>query len=171
MSDPYIIVHPITVRGTKYEVKVTDNGDWVTQAGSEQIRAATRTGLKDKLTELSARAAVAIAIPFVLLTDSNYGRSGTVSRGLVTGIHAGNGNLMITWTTGWRAGKKTQWTPSYQDVVFGGDVTDEDVEQWRELRKVKAAATRELESFEQERKIQLRDRAVVAVQEAVSGNA
>jgi hypothetical protein len=172
MANPYIEVHPIEVRGTKYQVHVTEGGDWCAQVGKENIRSSTRVGLRDKLRELSAKASVTIAVPFTWLNDNGGGREGPrTSRGLVTGVHAGNGNLMVTWTTGWRAGRKAQWEPNYQDVIFDGDATDEDIERWAALRKAKNDATCALELFEQEHKIYIRDKAVVAVQEAVNADA
>lgn len=167
--DTFVEVHPIEVRGTSYPVTVDEAGRWHTIVGSERITGDTRAELQDKLRELSAKAAVRVEIPFVLMTaGGGIRREGDgTARGIVTGIHAGNGNMLVDWKTGWQAGQKTQWTPSYSDVIFEGDISADDVRHWRQLKRELQEATRELSDFEQPRKIQLRDRVVVAIKEAV----
>jgi hypothetical protein len=164
-----IKVHPIEVRGTKHQVTVDEGGDWIAAVGSEILRSKTRSGLVDKIRELSAKAAVAIEIPFLLVND---GMHKGIARGVVTGIHAGNGNMLVRWITGWQAGKQMQWTPSYTDVIFDGAIPDEDVEKRHELAEAKRVATRDLYEFDRLRAIQLRDLAVAAIDRAVrDGNA
>lgn len=162
------MVHPIEVRGTKYEIEVDEAGRWHTIVGSERVTAESRSELKDKLLELSAKAAVKVAIPFTLMTSSGgVRRDRSPARGVITGIHAGNGNMLVKWLSGWQAGTSTQWTPSYQDVIFEGDVSLEDAAEYARLREADQQAKQALALFINERKIELRDRVVVAIKEAV----
>jgi hypothetical protein len=165
-----IQVHPIEVRGTKHHVTVDESGDWCATVGKETLRSKTRSGLVDKLRELTAKAAVTIEIPFLLVNGGS--RGDRPARGVVTGIHSGNGNMLIRWTTGWQAGKSQQWSPSYSDVIFDGAIPDEDVEKRSVLAEAKRVATAELYDFDRLRTIQLRDLAVAAIDRAVrDGNA
>lgn len=161
-----IKVHPLVVRHHEYEVHVSTSGDFQTTVGATTLTSPTYSGLKDKLLDLTAKAAVTVHVPFVLMTGGGMVNR-EPARGVVTGIHGGNGNLMVSWSTGWQAGQKTQWTPNYGDVIFT-DATAEEVEQWRALRKASSDAQNALNQFEHDRKIQLKELAVKAVAEAVN---
>jgi hypothetical protein len=161
----HITVHPMEIRGTRYEVSVDPSGNFCTNVGSELVRSPTRTGLQDKLRELTAKASVKVRIPFVLMTAGRGITGAEVAQGYITGIHAGNGNMMVEWVTGWQAGQKTQWTPSYADVIFAS-ATEAEVAQWRSLRRASSEAQNELGTFESERRFDIRAAAVKAVEEA-----
>lgn len=165
----YIDVHPMEVRGTRYEIQVDEAGNWSTIVGSERISVASRDYLRDKLLELTAKASVVVAIPFVLLNGGAMSKE--TCRGVVTGIHAGNGNLLVQWTSGRQAGQKTQWTPSYQDVVMEGATSEGTVRAWHELLDAKHKAASNLTEFERLRKIDLRKLAVETVERAVASGA
>jgi hypothetical protein len=165
--DIYIPVHPIEVRGTTYHVKVDASGTWFADAGGSTVTAPTKDALAIKLRQLTAEAAVTVEIPFVLLASGSGGKNGP-ARGVITGIHAGNGNLLVSWATGWQAGKKAQWTPGYNDLILAGSTSEETIEQWQELDRVKREASKKLYEFEMARKINLKDLAVAAIKKAVT---
>lgn len=166
----YIEVHPIEVRGTSYPVKLSPEGVFCAEAGGQLLKSPTRDGLEDKLRELTAKAQVKVAIPFTLMTAGNGLRGQTgPARGVATGIHVGNGNMMVEWRTGWLAGKKAQWTPSHYDVIFSGDVTDEDYATWSELRRAKIDAEHALNDYQVKHKLDLRSVVVAQIEEAVRG--
>lgn len=163
-----IKVHPMQVRNHEYEIRVDEKGRFLTNVGTETLYSSTRDGLRDKLMELTAKAAVKLAIPFVLVNGG--GRSDPFARGTVVGVHGGNGNLLVEWSTGWQAGSKTQWSPSYGDIVFG-DVTTEEVEQYLELRKLKNIAEENLVHYGHPRKLDIKVEAQAALQKAVDHGA
>lgn len=164
-----IKVHPLLVRHHEYEVHIDEHGVFQTIVGVEVVKSNTRDGLKDKLMELTAKAQVRLDIPFVYLNGG--GRNGNCARGRVTGLHGGNGNLMVEWTTGWRAGERMQFTPSFGDVIFNGSVTDAEVDAYLELRKASRLAEEQLTDYTRTRKLDLKTLAATQLAEAVSANA
>ena len=164
-----IKVHPLLVRHHEYEVHLNEHGVFQTTVGVETLQSNTRDGLKDKLMEVTAKAQVKLSIPFVYLNGG--GRNGNSARGIVTGLHGGNGNLMVEWQTGWRKGERQQWTPSYGDVIFTGSVTDAEVEEYIELRKAANVATEQLNDYARTRKLDLKTLAATQLAEAVASNA
>ena len=161
-------MHPIEVRGQKFPVRADANGTFMATAGGTTLHSPTYAGLRDKLLNLTAKAQVRLSVPFVLINAGPTG-DGHVS-GIVTGIHGGNGNLLVTWTGGNRKGQKDQWTPGYSDVVFS-EASAEEVARYRELRRRKAEADAVLFRFTEDRKIDLQAVVKAAVEEAVKDNA
>lgn len=97
----------LEVRGVEYTVSVDDGGYfYANDATNTQVEASTLEGLREKLMATLSRTKIKIAIPMIAKKRSyEWDGAKVYSRGTITGMHASNGNLLVTWEDG----KKEQW--------------------------------------------------------------
>lgn len=85
--------------GEWFKLRVDDDGNWLTEAAGRTLRQPTRAKLIadiDRVLRLEKRA---VHIPITVVENKSNGHL-RLKHGVVTGIHAGTGNLMISWDIG-----------------------------------------------------------------------
>jgi hypothetical protein len=101
----------------------------------------TREKLENRLKALTRHAAVRVEIP-VVKVERTYDGARFV-RATLTGIHGANGNVLAVLHHGGRRGDiKEQLARSFNsaEAFFGGDVTDEQLQEYAALRLAKYEA-------------------------------
>jgi len=88
----------IEVKGKTFEVDVHQrDGRFSTEHGGDTVYATTLDELKTKLAGQISRSKVKLNIPFVRWETDKYnnGRKSRLVRGVVTGMHASNRNILV----------------------------------------------------------------------------
>lgn len=136
MSNKQIEVHPITSRGQKFAVTVDDTGQFraLNSDGTEAASSETRADLARQLGKRTQQAQASVAVRFTTL-----GRWGKARRGTVTGIHAGNGNLIVVWDDDPKH-TKVQFSRAGYDIVVLADMDDDTASEGIRLQKAKLQA-------------------------------
>jgi hypothetical protein len=138
----------MTVRGRKFEVLATDASTWRAYLNGNRIEAADREKLKAKLMSATKIAAQSVSVPFIRRATSRYAHGRDIRRGTATGVHSGNGNLLVTWDNG----DKEQFTPQYGVTVLRPDA---DPGEWQRLVDAQRDAEKALATFESEHRLDL----------------
>jgi hypothetical protein len=140
----------IETNGVTIPIQVTDRGDWRAEYDGRIQSYPTREKLEARLKTLTRQSAVKVEIPVVRVTRSHDGA--TRVRATLTGIHGANGNVLGTLHYGGRRGDiKEQFARTYGssgELWFGGDVTDEQIAEYAELRRVKYEAEKAVQAAE-----------------------
>jgi hypothetical protein len=136
----------LTVKGAPFDIWVTDDGEWVAKPNSIRVTAATRAGLADEIARVFRPGKVAVR--FIMLEGT--GNAMRAVRGTATGIHSGNGALLVTWEGG-RRGQLSTLTPGSTMLDPGTDP-----EEWARLFRASVEAGQALYRFVQAHKIDVR---------------
>lgn len=153
-----IEVHPLEVRGQSFKVSVSSAGEWWSEFGGRIVRSDTRDGLYKALMRRTKEAEVKLDIPFDMRTDNDR-----IRRGTVTGLHAGNGNLLIHWENG-------QSTQESRPGTTSRPLTADERATWRRLITESAAARMALSEFERANRLDLLAAAKAAVAQTVAAS-
>jgi hypothetical protein len=154
-----IEVHPLEVRGQKIRVWLDGLGMFraTLDSGNDYIQAATREGLSGKLSAALREASVQVQVRF-----SKMASGGRLTRGIATGIHAGNGNVLVTWADG----SKGQLDKYQGSRAIMDDMDDADALDAERLSHAVAAASRAYASFAQKHEFDLHKAVADAIAEA-----
>lgn len=153
----------VVAAGKEYPVEISDDdGTFRANLGlvdgsSNIITAPSYEGLvkKAKLVKTS------FELPFTNITDDG------VLHGTITGIHAGNGNLLVKWDGG-----KAEQVPSYSSYGRGyvSRLNTDETDEARRLVQARNQAVRALDAFIDARRIpSLKKAAMEAQAKAVEG--
>lgn len=157
----------VTRNGVEVPIFVDDYGRWGANYAGSELRADTRDKLADAIGRATKQTAARVSVPFVMTTDNNtsYSEGIAVKRGVATGRHSANGNILVTWTA---RGKETreQLTFSYNSVFLPGDMTDEQLEEFHQLSAAKSRANRAHADFVRKHQIDLNKEVDKALDEA-----
>lgn len=123
-----------TIKGKKFEIHVGDDGRFFSVDDGSRTEADTLAGLKTKLASGMRRAAVKVEIPVV------WWNNGKLKRGMFTGIHARNQNLLLREDDG-KSEQISSWEGSKKYFP------PEHAEQLAELSAASVAAANALEAF------------------------
>lgn len=158
MSD-LIEVHPLVARGQKIRVWLNPGGMFraTLDGGNSYIQAATRESLTGKLSAALREASVQVQVRFTMMSSG-----GGIRRGTATGIHAGNGNLLVTWADGSK-GQLDKYQASRSVMT---DLDDADVLDAERLHHAVAAAGRAYVAFAQKHEFGLHKAVTDAIAEA-----
>lgn len=85
--------------GEKFALKVDDDGNWLASAFGRDLKQPTRAKLVADIDRLLRLEKKAVNIPFTKVESKNNGYI-TLKHGVVTGVHAGTGNLLVSWDDG-----------------------------------------------------------------------
>lgn len=112
---PSTFFKKIEVKGLKLEVSVNDNGEFVASLDGELVNAPSLDGLKKKISVRLAKQS-RVSIPFVTWENE------ALRRGTITGIHASNNNILVTWEDGthdqvYRWGRCGFFLPEYESAL------------------------------------------------------
>lgn len=131
----------IEANGVTVPIFVDERGDWTAEYGGRIQAYPTREKLENRLKTLTRQATVRVEVPVVRVNLKYDGAEFT--RATLTGIHGGNGNVIGVLHFGGRRGDvKEQFGRCYgsSEVFFGGDVTDEQLQEYAALRRAEYEA-------------------------------
>lgn len=127
----------VDVRGKQFEVEVTERGDFMATFDGAQVKSETLVGLIEKLEKATKGATIKVAVPLYRL-----GKNG-IERGVATGIHAANGNVLIKWDAG-----DSEQASSFQGYL---DIPEAELEKAKELGEAIIKARNEWQNFERDK--------------------
>lgn len=163
----------ITTNGIEVPVTVEDiNGQWQATYGGQHLAADTRDKLKAKLARLTRVARTEIEVRIVKVESSSHSGRVTRRRGTITGKHGANGNVLVTWDDTDRNGKQIKEQLSRYGgggLYLAGDVTDEEIAQYGQLRVAQAEADEAVRTWVKAREISPSDTADRAINAHLGG--
>ena len=125
----------IESNGVSVPINVNSQGKWWAEYDGRTLSYETRDKLEGALKRLTKSAAVTVEVSVVKVENALSGTRWV--RGTLTGIHGGNGNVLVTWHYGGRRGDvKEQIAYRYGGTsgrYFGGDVTDDQLRAYTDL--------------------------------------
>jgi hypothetical protein len=89
----------LTRGGEKFDLRVDDDGKWLTTALGRELRYPDRAKLVAEIDRLLRLEKKAVHIPFTRVERKSGGYL-SILHGVVTGIHSGTGNLLVSWDKG-----------------------------------------------------------------------
>ena len=129
----------LDIRGTEIIATVDDNGWFRATIHGVAARSETFEGLRAELMRLSKRAAVKLAVPFMLLRD------GTACSGVLTGRHQANGNLLVQWADHRGSQQVTRYNSAGN--IYTQPLTPEQLQEWAALSKARREANMARDAF------------------------
>lgn len=151
----------VTVQNTSYDIYVTDTGTFLTYFDGNRLHAESRAKVVEQLTKEAKKKTAKVAVPFT--TIGWKGSKPVIQRGIATGIHSSNHNVLVRWVdTG-----KTEQVDRYGGREYMGELTTRDAEIWTELIEARQAAQKALDTFQKEHKLNLRDAVAAELEKAV----
>lgn len=85
--------------GEWFKLRVDDDGNWLTEAVGRDLKQPTRAKLMAEIDRVLRLEKKAVNIPITVVESKNSGYL-KLKHGVVTGIHGGTGNLMVSWDIG-----------------------------------------------------------------------
>lgn len=85
--------------GEWFKFRVDDDGNWLTEMDGRDLKHLTRAALLAEIDRLMRIRKKAVNIPFTNVENKNNGYI-KLKHGVVTGVHAGTGNLLVAWDDG-----------------------------------------------------------------------
>lgn len=127
-----------TVAGRKVEYGVDENGVFTASYNGEEYQHVTLAGLKGALERQMKKAP--LKIPCVMV-ESFHADNPEITKGVIVGVHSGNGNLLIKWE-----GQSTaeQCGRYHGDKLLSGSV---DLKKLKALHQAKCKAEKVLDDF------------------------
>lgn len=127
----------ITVNGVEVPVQVDDyNGKWAASYAGQHFSFETRAQLERKLSALTKKTKVTVEVHVIRVQGYRGWGPGnvTVTRGTLTGIHSGTGNVLAAWTVRGTV-QKEQITRDSDVIYVGGDTADEALKEYNQIEK------------------------------------
>ena len=92
----------MTIRNIVFPLQVDgESGHWHTTFQGSEISAEGKAALRDTLMTRTAKAAIKVRVPFTTITETrSLVGTGKIARAVATGVHQGNGNVLIDWGNG-----------------------------------------------------------------------
>lgn len=85
--------------GEWFKFRVDDDGNWLAEMDGRDLKYQTRAALLSEIDRLMRIRKKAVNIPFTMVESRNNGYV-RLKHGVVTGVHAGTGNLLVAWDDG-----------------------------------------------------------------------
>ena len=85
--------------GEKIDLRVDDDGNWLAMVAGRELKQQTRAKLVSDIDRILRLEKKAVHIPVTVMEIKNNGYL-RLKHGVVTGIHAGTGNLTVSWDDG-----------------------------------------------------------------------
>jgi len=161
----------ITTNGIEVPVQVNDyTGRWTAEYAGKSLSYETRDKLAAALGRLTKQTKVEVAVPVIRVKEyRGYGDGNiTVVRGVLTGLHSGNGNVLATWSVRGTA-MKEQITHESGTSYVGSDTTDEQLAEYNRLLRLEKKTMREIRDWEKAHQIKPKD-AVETALDAKAGS-
>lgn len=136
----------ITTNGVETPVQVDDySGKWHADYAGKNLSYETRDKLEAALKRLTKQTKVEVEVHVIRVRPysgwSDDGGNIVVTRGTLTGLHAGTGNVLADWTVRGQS-QKEQLTRDSNIVYVGGDTSDEALSEYNHIRRTIATANR-----------------------------
>lgn len=127
----------ITVNDVEVPVQIDDySGEWNAEYAGRHLRAETRKQMEGKLARLTKKTKVTVEVHVIKIRKPEGWAGGgiRVTRGVLTGIHSGTGNVLAAWTVRGQVQREqvTDWSQTGVDYV-GGDTTEDDLEEYNQI--------------------------------------
>lgn len=152
----------ISKHGIELPVFVDEDGNWsVTHAG-RYLHSGTKDGLAAQVGKLIKTATVKVNIPFTVLSRNAFRTAVGVRRGVATGIHSANGNVLARWDSG----EAEQLGSVGHNYGTMGDLTPEQAAEWVRLDVAQQRAAQTLHDFERAHILSLTHAVKTAVDKA-----
>lgn len=148
LSEHVVLPRPLVVRDRDFEVRVDGAGNFLAELDGSSLMADTMEGLRQKLLDRTKVAAVRLNLPVTIVV--NYG--GGLVDGEITGVHAGNENVMLRYPD--NRGRATTNQYTHGQTVLRRLEPDEK-ERWTTLRSAYVVAKQAFEDFE--KRVTIRD--------------
>lgn len=153
-----------TVKGATFDVCTDPAGNWWAHV-SDAAGWATGPSKAELNTAIAAMVrkgtrAAAVSVPFLAAMDN------IVRAGKATGIHAGNGNVLVTWDDT-RESEQLNMLSTVK-VAAPGDDPEADAKTWAGLKQAHREAGQALHAWEQCHRLELRSEVRRAVRDAVA---
>lgn len=88
----------IEKNGVEVDLFVDDEGRWLAEVAGKNLVFPARDKLVDAIGRATKRVSAKVEIAFFKVTSHNG--NVRIREGVATGIHSGNGNLLVTWKSG-----------------------------------------------------------------------
>lgn len=85
--------------GEWFKLRVDDDGNWLAEVDGRDLKHPTRAKLLSDIERVMRLRKKAVHLPVTVMESKSNGHL-KVKHGVVTGIHAGTGNLMVAWDIG-----------------------------------------------------------------------
>jgi hypothetical protein len=161
----------ITANSIDVPVRVDDyNGHWTAEYAGKNLSYDTRDKLTGALARLTKKTKIEVAVPVIRVKAYRGWGDGdiTVVRGVLTGLHSGNGNVLATWSVRGTA-MKEQITHESGTSYVGADTTDEQLAEYNRLLRLEKKTMREIRDWEKAHQIKPKD-AVETALDAKAGS-
>lgn len=142
----------ITYKGVTVPIRVDDSGQWNADLAGAFHRADTRDGLENLIKRAVTRNSAKIAVSFSQLIREN--NQFMVRRGVAYGVHWGTGRVMVRWDD---TGAKEQLDGLDHHRPVAGPLTEQEAARWAELANRRYAVITEIERFQRDHKLYLKD--------------
>lgn len=151
-------------------IQVTSWGEWTANYGGQTHRADTKKGLEEALKAVAAKRRVKVSVPAVKIKKTYTRADGVVLTritGVLTGLHAGTGNVLAVWQDGEKTEREqinASYRPDEYTVYAKEGVTTEDVAEYQQLLRTLEAAREAVSEWERVNKIRsVKDAVVEAI--------
>lgn len=127
----------IEANGVEVPVQVDDfSGDWTAEYAGKSLRYETREKLANRLKTLTKQTKIDVEVHVVRITPyTGWGEGkATITRGKLTGLHAGTGNVLADWTVRGKSQKEQIVSYSNRGSIYvGGDTSAEELEKYGKI--------------------------------------
>lgn len=159
----------ITTNGIEVPVQVDDyTGRWTAVYAGKSLSYDTRYKLTAALARLAKKTKIEVEVPVIRIKEyRGYGDGNiTVARGVLTGLHSGNGNVLATWIV---RGTEVKEQITYESGTsyVGADTTDEQLAEYNRLRILAKQTQREITDWERSHQIRPKGAVETAIEAKV----
>lgn len=159
----------IVTNGVTTPIFVDDRGKWEAEHAGRRLHHETRDKLEAALKRLTKQTTVPVEVPFLCVEKLDT-RGIKFRRGVATGIHSANGNVLVTWKTSHGDVKEQLSHSGFQMVFLPGDTSEDDVKLLHQLVQDAARAANALREFERAHGITVKDEVLKAIENAAKSD-
>lgn len=136
----------LKVRGRQFDVHINSAGHFHTEFDGDTITKPTLEDLRQRLLDLTKQKAGKIAIEFHRWVEDPWNdHIGKLKHGVITGLHAANGNVMVKFD-GEKAEQDSSWHNSEARFLR---LNPKEVSEYCDLQAKRVALEKEIKKFEE----------------------
>lgn len=144
-NKPRVIeVHGLTVRDKYYKVDLDWHGKFTATVNGSVVESTTRSGLEEAIKRMTKEKHITVSYPFCAFDREE------VIRGVATGVHTGNGNVIVKWEGG-----KTEQINAYHRSSYMRNLTATEVTKLKKLSAAYSKVEHEFVTFKDSLNIDL----------------
>jgi hypothetical protein len=138
----------IEVKGKKFDVQISDTGEFVAEYEHDQVRAESLKQLTEKLASRIARSK-RVSIPICMWEKESWSdKPGKIRTGVIIGIHGSNDNILV----------KFDDQPKSEQIGYGNFFDPKDAKELKRLSETLTAAEDAFEKFKKKHAIDAREK-------------